>query len=127
MTFQNGLNFYSLRVGEQKPFREAMNSLYLTTINSSKKFQKVSPEDEQSILFETSRPNQLFSEPTLTLRDLHMVVPASLPFIYSFFLFSGSVGSEVSRCGLPFRTVYSARLQENPEYRFVFDAYVRIH
>jgi hypothetical protein len=86
MTFQNGLNFYSLRVGEQKPFREAMNSLYLTTINSSKKFQKVSPEDEQSILFETSRPNRLFSEPTLTLRDLHMVVPASLLFIYSFSL-----------------------------------------
>ena len=26
-----------------------------------------SPEDEQSILFETSRPNRLFSEPTLTL------------------------------------------------------------
>ena len=24
-----------------------------------------SPEDEQSILFETSRPNRLFSEPTL--------------------------------------------------------------
>ena len=42
-------------------------------------------KDEQSILFETSRPNRLFSEPTLTLRDLHMVVPASLLVIYSFF------------------------------------------
>ena len=29
----------------------------------------ISPEDEQSILFETSRPNRLFSEPTLALRD----------------------------------------------------------
>ena len=42
---------------------------------------------KQSILFKTSRPNRLFSEPTLTLRDLHMVVvPASLLFIYSFFV-----------------------------------------
>ena len=47
-----------------------------------------SPEDEQSILLETSRPNRLFSEPTLTLRDLHMVVPARLLCIYSFFFFS---------------------------------------
>ena len=46
-----------------------------------------SPEDELRILLETSRPNRLFSEPTLTLRDLHMVVPASLLFIHSFFLF----------------------------------------
>ena len=40
----------------------------------------LSPEDEQSILFETLRPNRLFSEPTLQQRDLHMVVPASLLF-----------------------------------------------
>ena len=39
-----------------------------------------SPEDNQSKLFETSTPNRL-------KRDLHiMVVPASLIFIYSFFL-----------------------------------------
>ena len=28
------------------------------------KFKLISPEDEQSILFETSRPQRLFSEPT---------------------------------------------------------------
>ena len=43
-------------------------------------------EDEQSILFETLRPHRLFSEPTLTLNDLHMDVPTSLLFIYGFLL-----------------------------------------
>ena len=36
---------------------------------------------------EASRPNRLFSEPTLSRTDLLMVVPASLLFTYSFFLF----------------------------------------
>ena len=58
--------------------------MFVMSTDSDKRTYK---EDEQSILFETLSPNRLFSEPTLTLRDLHMVVPASLLFSYSFFLF----------------------------------------
>ena len=47
----------------------------------------VGSEDEQSILFETSRFNRLFPEPTLTLKEIHMVVPARLLFIYTSFFF----------------------------------------
>ena len=46
------------------------------------KLPKVSVGSEKSRL-----GLRLFSEPTLILRYLHMVVPASLLFIYSFFLF----------------------------------------
>ena len=55
-----------------------------------------SREDEP--LLETSRPNWLFSEPTLTLRDLHMVVPGSLLFTYSFFLFLWSAQPNRNFC-----------------------------
>ena len=56
-----------------------------------------SPEDEQIILFETLRSKQLFSEPTLALKNLHMVVPASLLFMYSFVLVQSSFISTVSK------------------------------
>ena len=52
---------------------------YITSKLAGTTMCAAGPEDEQSILFETSRPNQLFSEQALTLIDLHMVVPASLP------------------------------------------------
>ena len=51
-------------------------TVYFARIQENVGEQKYA-EDEQSIPFETSRSNRLFSEPTLTLRDLRIVVPAS--------------------------------------------------
>ena len=66
-----------------------------------------SPEDEQSILFKTSRPNRLFSEPRL-----HMVVHASLllfiVYSYSHILFNQSLFSKIITNIIKKRRLYAA-------------------
>ena len=44
------------------------------------------PEDKQSVLFEMSRPNQFFAEPTLIPKEFYMAWNALANLLVEFFL-----------------------------------------
>ena len=64
--------------------------LYMKSLTSRRFEQYTLPVFWRRVYCSNCRDrHRLFLQPTLTLRDLHMVVPASLLFIYSFFLHVG--------------------------------------